>query len=285
MKKLVILSFFLWVGLTQQGSAQNKSCCSLKSANDFAMLGNDPSFLAAHLPPVNFHFVAAKGVDITFPVADGKEGRGFLVKSATLSNKYLFVFHEWWGLNDHIRKEAEKLSDDFPGVNVLAIDLYDGNTATNATDAAKMMESNQKDRSVSIIKGAYLYAGNNASVQTIGWCFGGAWSLQAAIIGESKTAGCVMYYGTPETDAARLSKLQAPVLGLFALRDNWINKPMVEKFQNQMKELNKSVTVHWFDADHAFANPSNPKFDEAATAQANKLARAFIQRNWEMRDK
>lgn len=31
------------------------------------------------------------------------------VKAAKKTPYYLFVVHEWWGLNDYIKQEAEKL--------------------------------------------------------------------------------------------------------------------------------------------------------------------------------
>jgi hypothetical protein len=71
------------------------------------------------------------GSMVEFATIDGKQGRGYLVKSANpKSKKYIFLFHEWWGLNDYIKREADKIAADLKDVNVLAIDLYDGNVAT-----------------------------------------------------------------------------------------------------------------------------------------------------------
>ncbi len=103
-------------------------------------------------------------------------------------------------MNDYIKQESEKLGDDL-GVNVIAIDLYDNKVAATPDDARKLVQAVKTDRAQSIIKGAYNYVGSNAKVFTIGWCFGGGWSLQAAIaVRCSNVVGCVMYYGMPETD-------------------------------------------------------------------------------------
>jgi len=275
---LLLLSTLLLFSVTL--SAQTKSCCSTNATSDFAMLGADVKFMSAHLSPEPINFTPTKGADMTFPVNGGKEGNGFLVKAASKSDKYLFIFHEWWGLNDHMRKEAERFSADFPDVNILLIDLYDGQLATNAEDAGKIMGTIQQERAEAIIKGAITYSGSASRIQTLGWCFGGGWSLQAAIILGKQANGCVMYYGMPEKDAKKLSALSAPVLGIFALRDGWITKSLVEEFEMKMKELNKPVTISWFDADHAFANPSNPKFDEGATSKARSLTVEFLKGNF-----
>ena len=38
-----------------------------------------------------------------------------------------------------------------------------------------------------------------------------------------------------------------------------------------MKEAGKTLTVKEYDADHAFANPSNPKYAKDAAADAEKI--------------
>ncbi len=260
--------------------SQTKTCCSASATSTFAMLGEDPGFRSAHLAPEPVNFVATKGTEITFPVTGGPEGKAFFIKSKAQSDQYIYIFHEWWGLNDHIRMEAERYAGDFPDVNILAIDLYDGQLATNADDAGKMMQAIKQERAEAIIKGAAAYTGPKAAIQTLGWCFGGAWSLQAAILLGKQAKGCVMYYGMPEKDPAKLARLSAPVLGIFASRDGWITKPVVESFEKQMKELKKPVSITLFVADHAFANPSNPKFDEAASAKARTIVVGFLKENF-----
>ena len=43
-----------------------------------------------------------------------------------------------------------------------------------------------------------------------------------------------------------------------------------------MKEAGKKLALYEYDADHAFANPSNPKFNKEATADAYAKATAFV---------
>jgi carboxymethylenebutenolidase len=168
----------------------------------------------------------------------------------------------------------------FDDVNIIALDLYDGRTATNRENASQLMQSVKEERAKEIIKGALTYAGENAEIQSVGWCFGGGWSLQCALIAGEKSKGCVIYYDMPEKDENKLKTLHAPLLGIFASNDGWINQEVVDSFEKSMNEINKPLTIKWYDADHAFANPSNPKFDNEAANDANSKARQFLQTNF-----
>lgn len=265
--------------MTVSYSQTTQSCCDDMSATDrFASFAGDDKFIALHTDPLPANFKDLRGNMITFKCKDGKDANAYEVKSDKPSGKYIFVFQEWWGVNDYIKKESDELQTQFPDVTVLALDLYDGKVATTQEEASKYVQSVTTDRATNIINGAIDYSGSS-SIGTIGWCFGGGWSLQAAILLGDKCKACVMYYGMPENDKDKLSKLQAPVLGIFGTQDTYITPAVVAKFQDNMKDLNKSLQVKSYDAVHAFANPSNPKHDPDATKDAKALTISFFQDN------
>jgi len=198
------------------------------------------------------------------------------VKASKPTKNYVFMIHEWWGLNDYIKQEAEKLQMELGNVTVIALDLYDMKVATNPTDAGKFMGELKPERAMVIINGAIAYAGNSANIYTIGWCFGGGWSLQASLLAAKQSKGCVMYYGQPEKDLTKLKNLNSDVLFVAAFQDQWINKEVVSAFEQEMKSAGKKLTVKSYDADHAFANPSNPKFNKEFAADAHMLAVSFL---------
>lgn len=258
--------------------AQKKmaTCCSPVAATDqFAMLANNRSFVMSHEAPLPFVYHSANGNDITYKTPDGTGAHGWMVKAQKPTDYYLFVIHEYWGLNDYIKQETERLSNEL-GVNAIAIDLYDNKVATTPEDAGKLMQSVKTERADNIIKGAYNYVDANAKVFTIGWCFGGGWSLQTALLGGRQVKGCVMFYGMPETDVNKLKTLNCDVIGFFAEKDGWITPKVVDTFKENMKAAGKNVTTFEYDANHAFANPSNPQYDKAATADAYSKAIPFI---------
>lgn len=266
--KYLFLSFAFCVSLFIQ--AQTKSCCSVSSnvTKQNAAMALNESFAQAHAEPKAFVLESPKGEMIEFATADGKVGKAYLINSVKKSKKYLFVFHEWWGLNDHIKREAEHFYTDLKDVNVMAIDLYDGMIATNREDASKYMNGLSDARARAIVNGAFAYVGKKAKVATLGWCMGGAWSLQAAIEGTKNVKACVMYYGFPEMNVAKLQRLETDILGIFAEKDAFINIETVKQFEGKVAEAGKKIVVFNYVAVHAFANPSNPDFNEQATKDA-----------------
>jgi len=268
MKKYLILSLLLFSGVLAFG--QNKVvCCSKASATQrFAMLAADKKFVMSHPMPLKYHFQSTIGKSINYKTSDGKDADAFEFKAKRPTENYLLVIHEYWGLNDFVKKESEKIYNELGDVNVIDLDLYDGQVATTREDAGKLMQGVKEDRAKAIISGAIAYVGPRAHIATLGWCFGGGWSLQASLLAGKQGVGCVMYYGMPDQDVNRLKTLHCDVLGNFANKDQWINPKIVAKFEADMKAAGKKLYVHQYDADHAFANPSNPSYNSAATKDA-----------------
>ena len=256
------------------------SCCVVANSNQsFAMLTQDQKFIDTHLNPDPFTLENKMGKEFSFKTYDGKDGYAYEIKATTATNNYVFVIHEWWGLNDYIKLEAEKIYKTLGNVNVIAIDLYDQKVAAVKDSAAKYMQSVKTERAENIINGVLNYVGKNANIATIGWCFGGGWSMQATLLAGKQSKACVMYYGAPEENMDKLKTLNAPVFFVWPEQDQWINKALVSKFESNMKKANKSLEIKAYDADHAFANPSNPKYSKVFADDAFKLSMEFIKKN------
>lgn len=265
MKKLLFI-FTLLASFSL--NAQTSCCTTGGTAGTNTLLAMNEEFSGQHAEPKNYTLANPLGELIDIPVTEGKSAKAYLIRSKKKSNNYIFVFHEWWGLNDHIKRESDHIYESFKNVNVIAIDLYDGAVATTREEAQKLVSSLTDARAKAIIRSAFSYAGPKARVATYGWCMGGAWSLQAALIGGSSVKACVMYYGMPEMDIEKLKTLQTDVLGIFAEKDQHISVELVKNFEVKMKEAGKKIVVYNYVANHAFANPSNPEFNEEATKDA-----------------
>ncbi len=237
----------------------------------------DANFIKAHEAPQAIDY-QGRGTILELRTPDKGMTKVYVVKAEPPTTKFLFVIHEWWGLNDQIKRETDRLADSLGNVTVMALDLYDGKMTDNPEEAGKLMGSVTQERREAIIKGALAYAGKDGEVATIGWCFGGGWSLRSSILAGQRGAGCVMYYGMPVEKADELAALNVDVLGIFAKQDKWINQEVIGKFETLAKATGKHVENHWFEADHAFANPTSPRYNDAAAQEANKLALEFLRR-------
>lgn len=271
--------FLIFALFTQTVWAQDDiTICGLADAENtelFASLADDPTFRAKH-DLVSYTHENAKGEEITFDTSDGQQGSAYYLAAKGNSNQYLLVIHEWWGLNDHIKREAERLHKDLDNVHVMALDIYDGKVATSRELAQQYMQSVTTDRAKAIIDGAIQHAGDNAEIATIGWCFGGGWSLRATILADEQAIGCVMYYGMPVQNMEEIKEIETDVLGIFAEYDGYITPKVVEEFEQQMKEADKDIEVHMYEADHGFANPSGSRYDEDAAKDAYDKTLAFL---------
>jgi carboxymethylenebutenolidase len=288
MKKLFILSIaaFITAGLFSYKNKSNLNdvlstesyiaCYATDSRNDIQADALKPGFAALHPNPTPFILNDAKGETVNFTTTDGTNASGYLIKSKKKSNKWLFVIQEWWGLNDNIKREADEFSSELDNVNVLAIDMYDGKVATTRDSAMKYMSAAKTERLATIVNGAIAFAGKKAKIYTVGWCFGGAWSLQASLLAGKQASGCIMYYGRPENKVEKLSTLQCDVIGFFGTQDKGIPMSLVDEFEKNMLSLGKKITIHKYDAGHGFANPSNPVFNKDATSDARSKALAFL---------
>ena len=287
MKKVLVLFCLLIAAKT----IAQTSCCSIPitigtaSTEIFAGLTHDKKFVAAHLEPTPFILQNPIGSEIFFSTPDGKDATAYMVK-AKKTNKFLFVIHEWWGLNDYIKQEAERLFKSLDSVTVIALDLYDKNVATSRDSAAKYMQAVKTERANAIIDGAIatvnLFAGQikkKPVIATIGWCFGGGWSMQASLRAKNMARACVMYYGMPEEKQEKIKTLNAPVLFIWPEQDQWITKEVVSKFEANMKTAKKSLETKKYKADHAFANPSNPKYNKEFADDAFKNAIEFFKKH------
>lgn len=275
MEKYLLIVFMLFAPAAKQ--AKNPIvCCGKTATEQFAAFASDPGFVKVHGLPANFSYVAGAGTDIHFTAADGTPAHGYEFKAEKKTNNYLLVIHDYLGLGDYAKYESERYFKSLKDVNVIALDLYDNKVTTNPDTARKYMQAVTTARATAIIQGAIKMLGKDARIGTIGWCFGGGWSLQTALAAGQQTVACVVFYGMPEQDLTKLKSLHSDVLGIFAKKDKWISPAVVTTFEENMKKAGKTLTVNSYDADHGFGNPSGPTHNDLAATDAYNKAEAYL---------
>ena len=236
--------------------------------------------LAAVLADPRLAWAAAQSLENVSLTTDGglNVSAALAVPAQTPAPAILLV-HEWWGLNDQIKTMAADLAKQ--GYLALAVDLYNGHVTDKPDEARKLVGGVDGAAATDTVgswlrwlKGHQLASGKSA---TIGWCFGGGWSLNAALA-EPVDATSV-YYGSVKKSAGDLQALNGPVLGHFAERDRWINHAMVSGFEAEMAKAGRAYTSHWYEADHAFANPTSARYDEGDAALAWQRSLDFLRQH------
>lgn len=224
------------------------------------------------------------GEMVQYGTVDGKALRGYLTKPAGATGKgqALIMIHEWWGLNDNIKAMADRYAGE--GYTVLAVDMFGGNVATTSDAAARQYQAAMQNvaagESNLVAAADYLRSHGATSVGSIGYCFGGHWSLRAGLAGGSKVNAVVIFYGAPITDVKDLARLKAPVLGLFSGKDNGIPEKAVRAMEAALKEGGHQATIHFYpDANHAFANPSGQSYNKTAADDSWNRTLAFFKAN------
>ena len=239
--------------------------------------GSAAAPLAAVLADPRLARAAAEGLEtVAIDVPGYGSVSGALALPQATPAAAVMLVHEWWGLNDQIKSVAAEFAHQ--GYVALAIDLYDGKVAT-IPDAAQSYMGEVDGELAMATAGAWIdwlkgHAAVTGPVGTVGWCFGGGWSLNASLA--RPVEATVIYYGNVAKSAVDLAPLASPVLGHFAEQDQWINHAMVTGFEAAMDEAGKAYTNHWYSAQHAFANPSSAAYDDADAATAWDRTLAFF---------
>jgi carboxymethylenebutenolidase len=206
--------------------------------------------------------------------------------SATTQAKLpgIIMIHENRGLNENIKDSADILARQ--GYVVLAVDLFGEVTAD--PDRAREISSavrNNPGPAIENMKSAVRYLGtldnvNASRIASIGWCFGGAQSLQLALNSEDQPlAATIIYYGRLVNDTAELSKIKWPVLGIFGDQDDSISIDSVKAFGRGLNETGVTNEIYIYPGvGHAFANPSNDNYAPAETADAWRKTLEFLKK-------
>jgi carboxymethylenebutenolidase len=203
---------------------------------------------------------ATKTETVEFPA--GKETiKGYLA-TPEKPGRYpaVIVIHDWWGLNDWVKEQTEKIAEQ--GYVVLAVDLYGGKVTTDPTEANDLARKVGRDLATGYLLSGAIYLTGRKDVDrdrmgSVGWSMGGGLSLRLAML-DQRLRVCVVNYGVLPTDPNEISLITAPILGNFGADDKGITPADVHAFEKSMKTAGKFVDFKIYEgAGHAFENPAN----------------------------
>ncbi|MEO0349078.1 MAG: dienelactone hydrolase family protein [Cyanobacteria bacterium P01_A01_bin.15] len=224
--------------------------------------------------------------EITYGTDGETPFTGYLAQPTDRSSPLpgLIVIQEWWGLNDNIRTMTRRLAAE--GYTALAVDLYDGQVADNPDDARALVQAaiQNSERLTQNVVAAYSYLADERQAPTvgsIGWCFGGTWSLNTALALPTDLDAAVIYYGGQiSTDPAILAPLEMPIQGHFGSLDTSPSPSTVQAFESALDDLGKDTEIYLYEgANHAFANPSGTRYNAEAATLAWQRTTAFLKQH------
>lgn len=228
--------------------------------------------------------VDVDAIEIPYGETEDALLRGYFVYPSAMVEPLpaVIVVHEWWGLNDAVREAATQIAEQ--GYMVLAVDLFQGQTASSTADASALARQLLETPGFAEqnLRAAHTFlteAAGAPTVATLGWSLGGYWAVEATRFLPDQFAAAVVYYGQPDSDPDMVSAISAPVLGLYGGADRSIPAESVRAFRKQAQALDKSVEVIIFPkANHGFANPDDSRYDNRIAEQAWRRTAAFLDR-------
>src|SRR5918993_1171262 len=197
----------------------------------------------------------------------------------------VIMIHENRGLNDNIKDTADILAKQ--GYVVLAVDLFQGQVTADPNQARELSSSVRNNPGIAIenMQSAVRYLTslenvNGSRITSLGWCFGGAQSLQLALNSEEHPlAATVIYYGRLVTEPETLSKIHWPILGIFGDQDKSIPVESVNKFEEALNANGITNEIYIYKGvGHAFANPSGDNYAPKETQDAWEKTISFLKK-------
>ncbi|MDQ3036527.1 MAG: dienelactone hydrolase family protein [Myxococcota bacterium] len=193
----------------------------------------------------------------------------------------LIVVHEFWGMNDDIRSMCDRFAGE--GFLALAPDLYHGESATDASQAAMLMQKLSTSAAMQDVKAAVARLQQdprcNGKIAITGFCMGGAIAFAAATSVEG-LAVAVPFYGIPIPGYFDATKVKCPIQAHFAKQDQFADAGRAAAFRDEVHAHGGSMELHVYDAGHAFMREKDPSaYDEASAKAAWPRAIAFLKQH------
>ena len=193
------------------------------------------------------------------------------------AKKRIMLIHGWYGVTDVIIAWADEFAK--AGYRVMAVDLYNGQTASENKRAEQLMKAvRQNEANEKYAATLKALAGRGNKVAVLGWSFGGSQALHATLAAPDRVDATIIYYpfGELVSDTQRLKAIQGPILGHFVYDDFALKADALEKFQSTIKSSGVAMTTAMYKAGHGFTNSAGKNYSEKASRQSLDRTYRFL---------
>jgi carboxymethylenebutenolidase len=225
------------------------------------------------------------GEMIEFKRPDGKTCPGYLAAPLIPGDQErtnapgIVVIQEWWGVNDQIKKTADRFAQ--AGFRALVPDLFRGKVAKAADEARHLMtDLNFLDAASQDVRGALQHLKLTAKKAAVaGFCMGGALTIMAAAKVPEMDAGAC-FYGIPPLSTDELKSIKIPLICHFGNKDHSWTPEKVNQLEAALKQSQSKFELYRYDADHAFMNDQRPEvYNPDAAKQAWDRTITFLKKS------
>jgi dienelactone hydrolase len=179
----------------------------------------------------------------------------------------VLVVHEWWGLNDSIRKRVDQLAS--MGYVAFALDLYGkGKTTIKIQEATKMLRMVQMNvyrwhqrglAGLEVLRG--LPQVDPQRIAAIGYGWGGA-TLQQLVFNGTNIKGAVLFGSfVPPPAAGQATRVRAKLLVLQGAADPYLDLEDLTTYIGAMDKSGLDWQMILFGgARHGFSDPNAAQY-------------------------
>lgn len=237
---------------------------------------------AVFLASVPFAAQAGKSVDYT---VNGEVFTGYAASPAGASKGLVLIIHDWDGLTAYEEKRAEMLAE--MGYDAFAVDLYGkGNrpveTGAKKAETGKLYKDRERMRALILAGLAEARMGSDGKTVVMGYCFGGAATLELARSGKaSDIAGYATFHGglaTPEGQSYPADT--PPLLIAHGGADTAIPMTQVADLSTLLEAAGLTYEIQVYSgAPHAFTVIGSDRYREVADQKSWAAFTDFLQAN------
>lgn len=239
--------------------------------------------LLTGLITVIFAAYSYAGQEVVYQV-NGENYQGYWAKASDNAPLVLLV-HDWDGLTDYEKKRSDMLTE--LGYNVFAVDLFgQGIRPTKMEDkrqhTGELYKNRTKLRNLmqAGLQQAGKQGGNLSNTVVMGYCFGGAATLESARAGMDVKGFVTFHGGLTTPEGQDYNKTKSPLLVLHGTADTAIS---MDDFAKLAAELEQQKVPHemitYSGAPHAFTVFDSPRYREEADQKSWRAFVSFLYKN------
>jgi len=241
-----------------------------------AVLGMAFGVGAALLP-----LAAVAGETVVYSV-EGGNYEGYSAPAKGTSKGLVLIIHDWDGLTEYEEKRAEMLAE--MGYDAFAVDLFGQGNRPETTDAkraetGKLYQDRETMRSRLLGGLAEARKLSSAPAVVMGYCFGGAATLEMARSGQAEgVAGYATFHGglaTPEGQSYPADT--PPLLIAHGGADSAITMDAVAALSKELEAAGLTYEIEVYSgAPHAFTVFGSQAYREVADQQSWSAFQDFL---------